>query len=140
MNLPLSKVMNTGDIAALEGVAKDLSRKTAAEDLGKAVGSNTAQNLASQNLLRRILGPAGLPQKWSESTALQTLLSPVTGVYKLGGAEKRITERLAQAALNPKDAAALLALEKANPGLLMRLIKDTEPLLPAASAGLLTKE
>jgi hypothetical protein len=42
--------------------------------------------------------------------------------------------------LNPKDAAALLALEKANPGLLMRLIKDTEPLLPAASAGLLTKE
>jgi len=140
MNQPLAKVMNTGDISILEGVAKDLSRKTAADDLGKAVGSNTAQNLAAQNLLRRTLGPAGLPQKWSESTALQTLLSPVSGVYKMGGADKRITERLAQAALNPKDAAALLQLEKANPGLLMRLIKGSEPLLPAMSAGLLTKE
>lgn len=138
MNLPLSSVMNTGDITALENVARDLSRKAAADDLGRAVGSNTAQNLAAQNLLRRALGPTGLPQSWSESTALQTLLSPVTGVYKLGGADKRIMDRLTQAALDPNDAAALLTLEQQSPGILEQILKRSESYLPGVSAGLLT--
>lgn len=119
MDLPLSRLMNRGDVNTLEGVAKDLARKAKTEDLGRAVGSNTAQNLASQNLLRRTLGPLGLPQSWGESTALQTLLSPVGGLYKLGGAEQRILERLVQAGLDPEDAARLIAMQASQPARLL---------------------
>jgi hypothetical protein len=144
MDLPLSRVMGTGDISMLENVAKDLARKAKADDLGRAVGSNTAQNLSAQNLLRRALGPTGLPQSWSESTALQTLLSPVSAAYRVGGAEKKIMDRLASAALEPQEAAALLALEKKSPGLIRKLLEskggELQPsvYLPGQAAGLLT--
>lgn len=140
MDLPLDRFMPRGDINALQNVAKDLGRKAAAEDMGRAVGSNTAQNLSAQNLLRRTLGPTGLPQSWSESTALQTMLAPVTGLYKLGGAEQRIMDRLAQAALDPKDAATLLKLAKKNPGLLELIGRRSEPFLPGLPlSGLLSQ-
>ena len=109
VDLPLSRVMPKGDIDALEAVAKDMARATTAENLGRATGSNTAQNLAAQNLLRRTLGPAGLPESWAESNVLQTFLAPYTGAAKLGGAEAAVNERLLRALLDPKDAAALLA-------------------------------
>lgn len=130
MDLPLDRFMPSSDINALQNVARDLGRKASAEDLGRAVGSNTAQNLASQNLLRRTLGPTGLPQSFAESTALQTLLAPVTGLYKLGGAEQRIIDRLAQAALDPQDAAALLKLARKNPGILELIGRRSESFLP----------
>lgn len=110
MDMPLSAVMPTRDIAALEAVAKDMARAASADDLGRAVGSNTAQNLSAQNLLRRTLGPTGLPQSWAESNVLQAFLSPYTGVAKLAGSERAVLDRLTQAAANPKDAANLLML------------------------------
>ena len=140
MDLPLERFMPSADIGTLQNVAKDLGRKAAAEDMGRAAGSNTAQNLASQNLLRRTLGPTGLPQSWSESTALQTMLAPVTGLYKLGGAEQRIMDRIAQAALDPQDAATLLKLAKKNPGLLELVAKRSESYLPGLPlSGLLSQ-
>lgn len=129
MDLPLNRFMPADDISTLKNVARDLGRKASTEEAGKAVGSNTAQNLAAQNLLRRTLGPTGLPQSWSESTALQTMLSPLTGLYKLGGAEQRIMDRLAQAALDPNDAAMLLMLSK-QPGMLDKIGRSAEPFLP----------
>lgn len=129
MDLPLSRIMPTRDIATLEGVAKDLARKAKADDLGRGVGSNTAQNMAAQNALRRALGPTGLPQTWSESTALQTLMAPVTGLYRLGGAEQRIMDRLGQAALDPQDAARLLQMQ-AEASRLGMLAGDAQRFLP----------
>lgn len=76
MDVPLDRVMSTRDISALESVAKDLSRKQYADTAGRAVGSNTVQNMMSQNLLRGVLGPTGLPQGWAESTLLQTAMRP----------------------------------------------------------------
>lgn len=112
MDMPLAKLMPSRDVAMLEGVAKDMARKAKAEDLGRGVGSNTAQNLAAQNLLRRVLGPTGLPQSWSESSMLQTALAPATGLYRLGGAEQRVMDQLSDAALDPQRAAALMLLAK----------------------------
>lgn len=129
MNKSLSQVMDRGDIGALENVARDLGRQAKASDLGRAVGSNTAQNLAAQNLLRRTLGPTGLPQKWSESTALQAFLSPYTGVAKLAGAEQRVLDRLLDASLDPIDAAGLLMLAQPKDG--------GRSLLPYMTPGLL---
>ena len=136
-NKPLSAVMPTKDINTLENVARDMARAANAEDLGRAVGSPTAQNLASQNLLRRILGPTGLPQSWAESTTGQTIMAPATGLYKLGGADKRIMDRLVNAGLDPQDAATLLLLRN-RPDLLERLAPSVQRALPAVpAAGLL---
>lgn len=135
MNKALSDVMNTRDVAALENVARDYGRKAFAENAGKAVGSPTAQNLASQNMLRRMLGPTGLPESWAESTMLQSLLYPVQGVSKLTGADRAIMERLALAALNPQEAAGLLLTQpEVSRGLLSAPMQRA---LPGVTAGLL---
>lgn len=135
MNKQLSDVMNTRDVAALENVAKDYGRKSFAENAGKATGSNTAQNLASQNMLRRILGPSGLPESWAESTMLQSLLYPVQGASKLTGADKRVMERIAMSLLDPNDAASLLLTQpQVTRGLLG---SPMQKLLPGTTAGLL---
>lgn len=119
LNQPLSAVMPTRDIAALESVALDMGRASAAEGAGIAKGSNTAQNLAAQNMLRRTLGPAGLPQSWAESNALQAFLAPYTGVAKLAGSENAVMNRLGQAALDPQDAARLLMMAQPKVNALM---------------------
>lgn len=109
INRPMEEMIDADAARILESVARDMGRKVKAEDLGRALGSNTAQNLAAQNLLRRTLGPVGMPQRWSESNVLQTFLAPYTGVAKLGGAEAAVNERLLRAILDPQDAANLLA-------------------------------
>jgi hypothetical protein len=131
---PMSELIDKKATELLENIAKDLGRKAKAEDMGRAVGSNTAQNLAAQNLLRRTLGPAGLPQSWSENSMLHAFLSPYTGVAKLAGSEQRVMDRLLQASLDPTDAAGLLgmAAKPSRAGLLGRQI---EPALPALAAG-----
>lgn len=121
---PLGAVMPAQDLLMLENIARDLARKASA-DGSRAVGSNTAQNLASQNLLRQILGPTGLPQSWAESGVLQAALAPYTGLTKLAGSEQAMLGRLTSAAASPTDAAALLtAIEKSKPGLLDLLRND----------------
>lgn len=108
INKPMDEVIDKKAQELLENIAKDLGRKVNAENLGRSVGSNTAQNLSSQNLLRRVLGPTGLPQTWSESSALQGLFSPYSAVTKLAGSEQKVMGLLADAAANPTVAAQLL--------------------------------
>jgi hypothetical protein len=109
MNKDITQVMSAKDIELLENVARDIGRKQFAENAGKATGSNTAQNLASQNMLRRVLGPTGLPETWAESNLLQGLLSPVQGASKLAGADRKIMDRIAQGLLDPMDGIGLLS-------------------------------
>jgi len=111
MNMPLSQIMPTKDIQALENVARDLARKQYAEEAGRAVGSNTAQNLVSQNLLRRFLGPTGLPEGMADNTILQTLLRPVEFAGR--AATPKIQNQLAELLLDPAMAAE--ALKRATP-------------------------
>lgn len=138
MNKSIGDVMSTSDISALENVARDYGRKAFAEEAGRAGGSPTAQNLISQNMLRRMIGPAGLPESWAESTMLQTLLSPVQVAGQLGGAQRRILDRVATGLLDPVDAAGLLTMQntamQSGRGLLSQNI---ERLTPPVSLGLL---
>lgn len=112
----------------LRQVAEDLARKVNADEMGRAVGSNTGQNLVSQNFLRSILGPTGLPQSWAESTLLMTAMRPTQWVAKLG--EERVMNRLAAAALDPRIAADLLARTQ-RPGLLQKMAPEVARYLPA---------
>jgi hypothetical protein len=113
MEKDITQVMSKQDISMLENIAKDLGRKSFAQEAGKATGSNTAQNLASQNMLRRMLGPTGLPETWAESTMLQSLLSPVQIGSKLTGADRKIMDRIAQGLLDPMDGIGLLSSPQA---------------------------
>jgi hypothetical protein len=132
MNKDITQVMAPTDVRALENVARDLGRKTFAQEAGKATGSNTAQNLASQNMLRRLLGPTGLPESWAESTMLQGLLSPVQLGSKLSGADQKIMDRIAQGLLDPSNGAGLLLAQPTvrNVGLLGA--PNAQRYLPAA--------
>lgn len=103
----LENTMTPDQMATITGVGKDLARKANTEDLIKSVGSNTAQNLASQNVLRQIFGPLGLPQSWAEATVPQTLLKPLNMIYG-GIAEPKIATALGDALLNPELAALLM--------------------------------
>ena len=107
-NATLEGMLEPNQLQMLQGVAQQLGRRANAEELGRAVGSPTAQNLVSQNLLRQILGPLGLPEGWAEGAVGQ-------GVgrlpqWLLQTAEPRVLNRLSEALLNPQDAANLLML------------------------------
>jgi len=135
MNMALSDVMPTADVAALENIARDLARKQFAEGAGRAVGSPTAQNMASQNALRRFLGPTGLPESWAENTMLGTLLGrPIQFAAK--AAEPRIQNRLAELLLNPEEAAKMMAMQQSLP-ISSRIGMQSQPFLTSGSLGLL---
>jgi len=103
---PLREVMGGGDVQALENVARDLARKQYTQEAGKAVGSNTAQNMVSQNMLRRFLGPTGLPEGLVDNTVLGTLLRPIEFAGRM--ATPNIQNRLAEMMLDPQATAAAL--------------------------------
>lgn len=117
-DVPLSRIMNTQDIAKLEGVARDLARKSYAQNAGKAVGSPTAQNIVSQNLIDRLFSQAGLPQSVADSGIARGLLSPYQAIANVSGATDAINNRLAMALLDPTDAAMLLSRQTSPGGLL----------------------
>ncbi len=135
MNKSLSEIMPTADIQALENIARDISRKQFAEGAGRATGSPTAQNMASQNMLRRLLGPTGMPESWAENTMLQTLMRPLQFAAKAG--EPRIQNRLAELLLDPAEAQRMMALQELLP-MSARIGMGAQPFIPAASMGLLT--
>lgn len=127
----LDDVMKPSSANVVNNIVKDLQRKATSEDLAKTVGSNTAQNLASQQLLRNILGPMGLPQSWGESVISQSMARPVQ--FAMKGAEGRIQDVLGQAMLDPNFAAQIMKGAAPSPmGLLGRAYTQS---LPAVGAG-----
>lgn len=110
MNKALEDVMPVKDIAALEGIAFDLSRKEAGQTMGRAVGSPTMQNMLGQNLVQRIAGPMGLPQTFSQNVLANTLSRPYSFVMQ--SAQPKIAGLLGEAMADPATASALLTLAK----------------------------
>lgn len=104
--VPLAQVMPMRDIQQLESVAYDLGRREFAETAGAARGSPTAQNMVSQSLLRRTMGPIGMPESWAESVMLNSLMRPYQWVMQ--SAEPRVQAALAETMLDPAAAAAAL--------------------------------
>jgi hypothetical protein len=132
----LSNIMKPEQMSKLQMVAEQLGRRTNADELGRAVGSNTGQNLVSQNILRQLLGPLGLPestiQRAAESTLLQSVMRPAQFVGQLG--EQRVMQTLARAALDPKVAAEMLkvGIDPKSIGLLLR---NQQVIAPALVSG-----
>lgn len=129
----LADIMDPAQMQTLEGVGKDLARKAAAENAARGVGSNTSQNLASQNILRQMAGPLGMPQSWAEAVPLAGTFGRAAQ-WGLKTAEPKIQERLAAALLNPGDAAQLIQSMQRNPQT-QALAEALMAYLPATGAG-----
>lgn len=116
------KALPQDDVRMLEAVRQDLSRSASADKLGKATGSPTAQYLSSQNLMRQMAGPMGMPQSWSESALLKSAMRPVDFAYSR--AEPMVQDTLAKALLDPVEAQRILqGLITTNPEILSLLAR-----------------
>lgn len=102
----LENVMEPEQMQVLEGVAKDLARRAAAQDVGGIGGSRTAQHLSSANLMRQAAGPLGMPQSWAESGLLGTMARPMDWLMKKQ--DPVIQQKLAEVLLDPARARELM--------------------------------
>jgi hypothetical protein len=132
----LAGTLTPDQTTTIRQIGEQLARRANADELGRAVGSNTAQNLASQNLLRQIAGPLGMPQGLAERMAGSTLGQSIARPYQWAAAagEPRIMQTLTRASLDPQYAAQLLRQQPNSP--LARMIWARQGLLgaPAATA------
>jgi hypothetical protein len=126
-NRALADVMPARDVNALEAVARDLVRKETGQNLGRAVGSPTMQNMMGQNLMQRVLGPMGAPQGLAQNALMQTLSRPYGFVAR--AAEPSINDLLAEAMVNPVLARQLLQ-QAAQPSNVGRIANNLERYLP----------
>lgn len=126
----LQEVLSPEQMDLLRRVSADLNAGQLAANAGKAVGSNTVQNLAGVNVLNTLLG-----NKMGGSTAAQSLLGRILQM-PYGASNKMIQDRLGAAMLDPKEAARMLADPQNNN--LLRALTQGAPLAykaaPAISA------
>ena len=127
----MEKALSPEDMQAVTGVGNELTRMVNAAELGRSPGSNTAQNLVSQDMLRRIVGPLGASPASSSAFANNALMQKLMfGANWLAStAEPKVQNRLTQAMLDPQDAARLMQLlgpaQSANPLLINQLAVPT---------------
>jgi hypothetical protein len=99
----LADVMEPDQLAAVQGIADELSRTAAVARAGNGPGSASAQRLASQNILQQLVG-----RSMAESTFANTALGKPLNLLYGGVADPKIQKLLANAVLDPETAAALV--------------------------------
>ena len=91
----------------------EVDRTGAVARAGNGPGSATAQRMASQNVLQRLIGPTGLPTSWAESALANTIVGKPLNLLYGGVAEPKIQQALAEAVLDPVKARAMLQAAQA---------------------------
>lgn len=137
----ITDILSPEQMKTLTQVGQQLGRRVNADELGKAVGSNTGQNLVGQNVMRQLLGPLGLPDKWSARVAAGPLAQGVMGApakiaEKVTGTigEPNVLKKLVEIGLTPEEAIRILSQQiNAGPGLL-RYQGATAPVVSGAYA------
>jgi hypothetical protein len=89
-------------------VSADLNAGQIAATTGRAVGSNTLQNMAQNNILASALG-----KDLGGSTAATSTMGRLLNL-PYGTANKQIQEKLGNALLDPKEAARILQTPEGN--------------------------
>lgn len=95
----LADVMSPGQMRSLEAIKKDLARSVMAQNLGRGAGSDTVQKMAMTNLMQRSGLPLGLMNLPGIGRAANWAYSQTDDLMK---------QRLADAMLNPQEAAGLM--------------------------------
>lgn len=104
----LAKLLSNDQMDLLRKLAADLNASQIAANTGRAVGSNTLQNIAQNNFLSNALGRTVGGSPLAQTTLGRILQLPY------GIANKQIQERLGNALLNPQEAAGLLSSPEAS--------------------------
>lgn len=136
----LAKLMDPEQMQGLAAIKDDLLRSDFANTAGKGGGSDTVQKLAFSNMM----GSAGIPS-WITKIPGASATGQVIGslgqragqmVYK--DANEKMAAQLAQALLNPQDAAKLMEAGMVTPQMiaLMNGLKRGGAALGAATPGL----
>lgn len=132
----LLDVMTPEQIGTLNSIRDDLARSVAGQNIGRSVGSNTAQNLASQNILGSISRTLGVPGFVRNST-----LGEVVGKMRFlpKFIEQGPQDVLGKALLDPRYAAQIM--QRLSPSQRAMLMDEIGTQMAigggAASAGLL---
>lgn len=97
----LDKVLSPDQNAMLRAIVGEVDLGAAVARAGNGPGSATAQRMASQNVLQRLVGPTGLPTSWAEGALANTLVGKPLNLLYGGVAEPKIQQMLADAVLDP---------------------------------------
>lgn len=127
----LSEVLDPDQFSKTMAVGQELDKLAAVGRAANGPGSATAQRMVSQNVLRQVLGPTGLPQSWAESTLLNTAMRPVQFAYS-GVAEPKIQAVLADLLMDPAKAQAALLAGRTAPKTLPKAVQEALPYLEQA--------
>ncbi|MCQ4302211.1 hypothetical protein NAV11_20035 [Pseudomonas songnenensis] len=113
----LAGTLTPEQLASLNAIKDDLARAEFAQTAGRGVGSNTAQNLAYNNMMNQL----GIPTFLRNFAGGEVLgnLGARAGDVVYGKANQEIAGLLANTMLDPAEAARLMLLrDTANPALL----------------------
>lgn len=140
---PIEKLMSAKDLEVLKNVGRDLARKSNAQELGMAGGSNTFQNLAMNSLIDQSATP-----KLTNATikTIDALLNKAPLGFNLlapsnllKGENAALQQKLAEALLNPQETARLMDLANKLPSakgaMLKKLIQGGMLSIPAQNQG-----
>lgn len=123
----LQKTLHPEQLDLLRRLSADLNASQTANTAGKAVGSNTVQNLASDGMLRSLLG-----ETMGRSTPAHTIGGRLLQI-PYGYADRQIQGRIGQALLEPQYGAQIMD-RAANSVPLSNLVRPPEIAYRAAPA------
>lgn len=106
-------LLSKQQLARLENIKSDMLRTDFANEAGRGVGSNTMQNLAYNNMLQEVNLPNLLRRRGMAETAGNMAARVKDVAY--GSMNKRLTNEMAEAMLDPRKAAALMKLAGKRP-------------------------
>lgn len=102
----MADVLEPQQLAAVEGVGKDMARYAAAQELGRVPGSPTAQYLAANNVVRQFMGPLGLPSSMADAL-VGSISNGLLGLpYKM--TQSQTEQLLARVLTDPQTAAKIM--------------------------------
>jgi hypothetical protein len=104
----LSDVLTPEQENLVRTLIGEVDRSGAVARAGNGPGSATAQRMAAQNVLSRLIGPTGLPSSWAESAIANTVVGKPLNLLYGGIAEPKIQQALAEAVLDPAKAKQFL--------------------------------
>jgi hypothetical protein len=104
----LAELLTPEQNKIVQAVINETDLTGAVARAGNGPGSATAQRMAAQNVLSRLVGPTGLPSSWAESAIANTVVGKPLNMLYGGVAEPRIQQALADAVLDPTKAKAAI--------------------------------
>lgn len=125
----LANTMTSGQLGLLRGITDDLRGVRVMENLGRGAGSDSVQKLAMTNLMQQSGLPLGLLNMYGMGSAGRLLFSQ---------SDEAMKRQLANALLDPKQTAALMAAARRNPQLAAAIEEARKIAAPAILGGALS--